>query len=79
MKGVFDAYKAQIKALHEDEKAAHESEDILQIHAARLKVGEKKLEMMTDVRAQLSDAQWSEVNANLKALHKNRRHKNRHQ
>ena len=75
IKTVFERYKPQMKALRQEVKQAHQSGDPLQVQAARLRADEKRLEMMSDVRAQMSDAQWTSVNAKLKEMRKDRKNK----
>ena len=59
-------HKPAMKALRTQMKEARTSGDPLLIGEARLRMQEKRLEMMSDVRKHLTDSQWNTVTAKLK-------------
>ena len=67
------ANKPEMKKLHQAMKDAKQTGDPLIIGEARLKIMEKRLEILNNVRKYLSDAQWTQVSAKMKEARHHKR------
>ncbi|MCP4504003.1 MAG: hypothetical protein GY822_29110 [Deltaproteobacteria bacterium] len=76
IKAHLEKKRPEMKALHEKMMDAKKTADPLVIQEARLKMMEKKLEVTSDIRAFVTDAEWTAAVAKLKekrAKHKEKR------